>query len=215
MIGVSLTYMIDLDGTLTTLNDEEFAEEYIRLLVKYNKDFLDNETLKESLFGALNALLEETDEGKNNLDRYMESFAKISGIDTKEKVIDFFMNFYETTYNELKKIIVPRKEVIELLDYLEAYGHHLVLATNPIFPEIAIKKRLKWIDIEPKKFEYITTMENSHYVKPQPNYYDEILQKLNTKAEKTLMIGNDKEMDGVCEKAGITFIDISFLQENL
>ncbi len=215
MADKTLTYLVDLDGTLTTLNDEKFAEEYIRLLMKYNKDFFDNEILKKSLFGALNVLLEEPDGEKSNLDRYMESFAKISRIDSKEKAIDFFMSFYETTYNELKKIIVPRREVIEFLDYIKAQNHHLVLATNPIFPEIAIKKRLDWIGIDSNEFEYITTMENSHFVKPQPYYYKEILEKTNSESDRTLMIGNDKEMDGASEKAGISFIDISFLQENL
>ncbi|TYB80824.1 MAG: HAD hydrolase-like protein [Kosmotoga sp.] len=215
MIVGTLTYMIDLDGTLTTLNDEDFAREYIRLLMKYNDGFLEEEFLKNALFSSLNCLLDDAEGKKSNFDRYMDSFAKISGLDNKEEVMNFFLNFYGTTYNEMKKIIIPRKDVIEFLDYLENRKHRLVLATNPIFPEIAIKKRLEWIGADPEKFEYITTMENSHYVKPQIDYYNEILKKTNSKAEKTLMIGNDDEMDGACEKAGIRFIDISFLRESL
>lgn len=215
MTAETLTYMIDLDGTLTTIDDEDFAREYIRLLLKYNDGFLEEEILKNALFNALNCLLEGTENGKNNYDRYMDSFAKISGLKDKEKVINFFMDFYETTYNELKNLIIPREELIKFLDYLKTKNHRLILATNPIFPKIAITKRLEWINVDPKKFEYITTMENSHYVKPQTDYFTEILKNTNSEAEKSLMIGNDLEMDGACEKVGIRFTDISFLQENL
>lgn len=215
MTAEKLTYMIDLDGTLTTIDDEDFAREYVRLLLKYNNGFLEEEILKNALFSALNCLLEGTEDWKNNYDRYMDNFAKISGMEDKEQVMNFFMNFYETTYNELKNIIIPRRDLIKFVDYLKAKNNRLILATNPIFPEIAITKRLEWIDVDPEKFEYITTMENSHYVKPQTDYYTEILKNTNSKAEKSLMIGNDKEMDGVCEKVGIRFTDISFLQENL
>ena len=39
-------------------------------------------------------------------------------------------------------------------------GLRVALATNPIFPEAAIKSRIRWAGLEPEDFELYTTYEN-------------------------------------------------------
>ncbi len=83
----------------------------------------------------------------------------------------------------------------------------MAVATNPIFPEIALKKRILWAGLDPGDFALVTTYENSHFCKPNPDYYREILEKLDADPAETVMIGNDTAEDLAAQKAGIrTFI---------
>jgi FMN phosphatase YigB (HAD superfamily) len=67
----------------------------------------------------------------------------------------------------------------------------VVLATNPIFPLCAVHSRLQWAGLTPEDFDLITSYETSHYCKPDPRYYGEILEKLGLTPSRCLMIGND------------------------
>ena len=98
------------------------------------------------------------------------------------------------------KQIPQSAEVIRLV---KEKGLRVALATNPIFPAIATHKRVGWAGLSVDDFELITTYENSHSCKPNPAYYQEILKKLNVKAENCLMVGNDVTEDMVAETLGM------------
>ena len=73
-----------------------------------------------------------------------------------------------------------------------------------MFPYTAQKERISWIGLSEEDFDYITSYENSHYTKPNPNYYIEICNKLGINADECLMIGNDISEDMIASsKAGI------------
>jgi FMN phosphatase YigB (HAD superfamily) len=69
------------------------------------------------------------------------------------------------------------------------------LATNPVFPEVATRARVKFAGIAPESFKLITTYENSHFAKPRREYYEEILNSLGLCAEECVMVGNDTSDD--------------------
>ena len=69
------------------------------------------------------------------------------------------------------------------------------MATSPVFPATGVATRLSWIDLKLSDFDYVTTYENSCYVKPNPAYFQNILQQLDVSAENCLMIGNDVSDD--------------------
>ena len=79
----------------------------------------------------------------------------------------------------------------------------MVLATNPLCPAIATQSRARWAGLTPEDFALITTYENSAFCKPNPDYYREILGKLNLKPEECLMVGNDVQEDMVARMLGM------------
>ena len=90
-------------------------------------------------------------------------------------------------------------------------GYNVVIATNSIFPEIAIMQRMEWANLKDINFSLVTTMENMHYAKPNVEYYIEILDKLNSKPEDSIMIGDDLEMDILpAQKLGIKTIHFGY-----
>ena len=74
--------------------------------------------------------------------------------------------------------------------------------TNPIFPSIATESRIRWAGLEPEDFELYTTYENTGYCKPNPDYYRDILNKLNIQPEDCLMVGNDVTEDMIAASVG-------------
>jgi FMN phosphatase YigB (HAD superfamily) len=83
----------------------------------------------------------------------------------------------------------------------------VIVATNPFFPNVATESRIRWTGLEPKEFELYTTYANSSYTKPNPKYYEEILNKNGLEANECIMVGNDVTEDGAARKICIkTFI---------
>ncbi len=81
--------------------------------------------------------------------------------------------------------------------------YKLVLATQPVFPLVAIRQRLQWAGLEHIRFELITHIENMHACKPSPSYFKEILNELHLQPEQCLMIGNELQTDMAARQIGI------------
>jgi FMN phosphatase YigB (HAD superfamily) len=86
---------------------------------------------------------------------------------------------------------------VELVRTAFSKGLQVVIATNPMFPLPAVETRLAWAGVPSSDFPYdlITTYENMHAVKPHLAYYQEILDKVGSKAENVLMVGDDWRRD--------------------
>ena len=62
---------------------------------------------------------------------------------------------------------------------------------------------MRWAGLDQNDFELFTTYENSRFCKPNVKYYEDILEKLELKAEECLMIGNDVREDMVTKSLGM------------
>jgi FMN phosphatase YigB (HAD superfamily) len=70
-----------------------------------------------------------------------------------------------------------------------------VLATNPIFPEAAIRERMRWAGVDGHAFAYVTTYETSTACKPHLQYFREIAQTLDVDPQRCLFVGDDASLD--------------------
>jgi FMN phosphatase YigB (HAD superfamily) len=207
-----ITYLFDLDGTLSAVSDEDFARRYFQLVFSSAEGRVVLEKLMSALEVSLKALFGDRDNFKNNYDLFMERFVESMGDHDQNWYEQFFNEFYDGDYNKLEELVAPRENVVKVLKDLRKAGKGIIIATNPIFPGKAINKRLEWVGVEKKFLDYVTTMENSHYVKPDLRYYREILEVNGLEASNCVMIGNDMSMDGVCSDVGIEYIDVSSIQ---
>ena len=100
----------------------------------------------------------------------------------------------------------------QFAEILKEKGYTLVVATNPIFPEVAILERLSWTGLCEDDFSLITTYENSCFAKPNIEYYKHILKVLDKDAEDCLMVGNDVTEDMCASQIGM---DVFLLEGNV
>ncbi|PUU94755.1 HAD family hydrolase [Halanaerobium sp.] len=200
-------FLFDLDGTLLNIEVDEFLKYYFGALSEKFSDLCDS---KEEFIGLLTASTEKmirNDGSRSNQEAFMDDFMEKLNVeeeDEAQKIKGRFDNFYQTDFKELAKYFKLDKETpAEIIKYLKSKGKKLVLATNPLFPVEAVEARLEWVNIDPTDFALITNYENMSYAKPNPEYYQEILEKIEESPDNCLMIGNDLKEDAIASRLGI------------
>ncbi len=143
---------------------------------------------------------------RSNVEYFVTSFAQgYEGY--REEIWKRFIRFYETEFDEFRPLFSVIPGVHEVFMRLKAKGVKLVIASNPIWPQIVQMKRLSWAGLKDWDFELVTSIENMSYCKPNIEYYLEICQKIGEKPEGCLMVGNDPVNDLVVAKIGMkTFL---------
>lgn len=199
---------VDYDGTLVKNSEEKFMKTYFSILSRKVK--LPVEKIFNLVMDSIYEITKIEDPSKNLFERFLESISKKTG-KSKDYWYNIFLDFYKNEFDELRKIIKVNKK---LTNFIKNSNYKFIFASNPLFPEIAVKKRIDFANLSPENFFYIATMENSHYAKPNPKFFAEILEKIGVAADKCLMIG-DTENDKASEKVGIKFINVNNFKPEL
>lgn len=194
--------LFDLDGTLLPMDQDKFINTYFSLLAKklFNYGY-EPKKLVDSVYKGTMVMI-SNDGSKTNEQAFWGFFKTIYGDDVI-KDHNKFEEFYKNEFQLVKNVCGFNKDANELIKYLKKENYRIILATNPIFPSIATQSRIKWAGLDIDDFELVTTYENSKYCKPNLNYYLEILDKINVKAEDCLMVGNDVCEDMITRKLGM------------
>ncbi|MFN3283151.1 MAG: HAD family hydrolase [Pseudothermotoga sp.] len=203
--------LLDYDGTLARVNENQFVQEYFQRL----KDFVFTEYSLTISFRDILECAEHitnfADGKKNNYVRFLSCFAARYQSSIDWKVI--FDRFYQSKFfDDLSVFVKPNLPVIELLRRLRTDSYKVVLATNPVFPKTAVLKRIDWIGLNESDFDFITYMENSYFCKPDPRYFLGICSIISVKPENCIMIGNDDMFDKSCEKVGIKYLPVEKIE---
>ena len=196
------TILFDLDGTLLPMDEEYFKKIYFGAIYKkiaYLGYTLD-ELLKVIWYGT-KAMI-KNDGTQTNEELFWKAFIEVHP-DRLEENKENFVEFYDTIFPTLGHTCGFQPLAKEFIKQLKDKGYELIIASNPIFPIVATKARIRWAGLDPDDFKYISAYENSSFCKPNPKYYEEILKKNNLKGEECLMIGNDAREDTVALSLGI------------
>ena len=192
--------LFDLDGTLLDYDmRKDFLPNYFTALGKYfAHDIPPNILLKGIMLAS--AAIRENDGSLTNEEAFAQVFYPYI-----KKERDFlepeFMKFYEEVFPSLQKHATFKSEAREVVESAFTLGYSVVIATNPFFPAIAIQQRLVWAGVQDLPYHKITSYENSHFAKPDPRYFREIVDELGCKPEESLVVG-DEAMDMVAGLIG-------------
>ncbi len=198
------TILFDLDGTLLPMDQDVFTKFYFKgLCTKMAPYGYAPDVLVNAIWAGTKAMI--MNDGSCTCEvAFWNKFASILGENVREREPDF-ADFYANEFQSVQKVCGYNSESARLINDLKAAGYRVVLATNPLFPPIATESRVRWAGLEPKDFELITTYDNSSFCKPNPLYYQEILDKIGVTAEQCIMVGNDVKEDMVAaSKLGIS-----------
>ena len=194
--------LFDLDGTLLPMDQDKFTKGYFGRLVKKLAPLgYDPQKTVDGIWAGTAAMV-KNDGTVTNEEAFWKKFSEIFG----EKSLDdkpVFDEFYRVEFEEVKSDCGFNPDAAKAVKRLKERGFRLILATNPIFPAFATESRIKWAGLDKEDFELYTTYEDSHYCKPNPEYYREITERLSLDPAECLMVGNDAEEDTAAEKLGI------------
>lgn len=194
--------LFDLDGTLLDNDASRFMSEYFSLLNRKFSTTFEGSKFIDCLIKASNAMISPPHPSLTNEQVFWREFLKLTGLQYEE-LVPRIQDFYQGEYSQLQGLTKPVPGARDLLIRLLERGFTLVVATSPIFPEVAIRTRLKWAGIEDLPFRYITTYENMHSGKPCLDYYQEILTYLGIRPWQAIMVGNSPSDDMVAKKLGL------------
>ncbi len=203
--------LFDLDGTLLKMDTDIFLEEYLRLLSQEVASYQEPVEFVKHLMDATGAMIHNLDPEKTNQEVFVEEFFARSGLEG-EVMMPVFDSFYRGAFSQLQRVCEYDPVVPQVIEQTLARGCQAVIATNPVFPEIAITERMRWAGISQYPFDLITSYENMHYCKPQVEYYQEVVEMIGIQPEECLMVGNDVEEDLVAREIGMkTFLVNTYL----
>lgn len=205
------TVLFDLDGTLLAMDQDSFIQAYFQALtLKMSQCGYDAKKVIHGLAkGSMAMVL--NDGSMSNEEKFWEVFQETTQL-SREVIEKDFYDFYLNEFNEAGKQIPKNEAMIKAVQWLKAKGYQLILATNPLFPAIATQNRIRWAGLEVEDFDYITTYENSSYCKPNPAYFNEILERLHLNVNECIMVGNDIEEDGAASQVKLP---LYFIQDCL
>ena len=194
--------MFDLDGTILSMDQDEFIKTYFKELVKsvahlgYEPNFI-----IDSVWSGCRAI-NSNNGTRLNKDVFWDKMKQIFG-DRTEEISKAFDNYYKTTFDSVRRVSVKDEKAIELVKRLKSQGYKIALATSPLFPSIATEQRIGWAGLTPNDFDLYTTYENSTYSKPNLDYYKEIMDSFNVSPDECIMVGNDVDEDMVVAELGV------------
>lgn len=195
------TVLFDLDGTLLPMDYDTFTKGYFKGLVgKLAPLGYDPKTLVDCVWRGTAAMV-KNDGTCPNMDRFWQTFAALNPEIWDPAHMVLTDSFYTNEFHAAKKYTGENPLAKPLIDGLKTEGFRVILATNPIFPQVGVEARLSWIGLTCADFELVTTYENSHFCKPNPKYYEEILEKIGEQPENCLMVGNNTDEDCAAAKA--------------
>ena len=204
--------LFDLDSSLLPMNEDEFTKGYFKLLCKKLMPLgYDSEKLVGAIWDGTKCMV-KNDGSKTNEEVFWNRFQQIYGSEKiKDKqVVD---SFYTEEFNKTKAFCEPNPYAKQIVDFVRSLGLKVILATNPIFPLSGINTRLGFIGLDKDDFDYVSSYEVSHYSKPNPKYYIEILEKNGLKPEEVIMFGNNEVED--CEASELARIKSYLVGEHL
>ncbi len=207
------TILFDLDGTLAPFAQDAFIQAYFKALVSrvepmgYKPD-----VMIDALWQGVSAMI-GNDGSRTNRQIFWESFTQKLGI--QAMALENILNdFYAREFDSVRTVLGETVDRGPLLRGLREKGYGLVLATNPIFPAVAVETRLGWVGLRPEDFDYVSTYENSRRSKPNPDYYRDILAHIGRRGERCLMAGNNPVDDMAALQAGISVYLVTDYLEN-
>ncbi len=193
------TVLLDLDDTLLRVDTDAFARKYIAEVgIRTIKSYpaITPEIFQNAVRESMRATITHLDPSCLNNEKINAAFAHHLSLQVDE-IVAVFNDYFDNGYSDLRGDADAADGAAELVATLLENGYNTVIATNPVFPARATHQRIRWAGFDPDKtkFKLITTLENMHFAKPTPHYYEEVLARIGVESEDAIMVGDDYKND--------------------
>lgn len=193
----------DLDGTLLPMDLDVFIKSYFKpLAAKFVAAGYDADRILAELQEGIMTMI-ANDGSQTNEELFMSVFKKKYTEEEFDALETLIMDFYTNDFISTKEACGFNEKVPECIELVKSLGLKQYITTNPLFPAVATRQRVEWAGLDINDFETVTTYENTCFCKPNPLYYQEIIDKFGLKAEECLMVGNNTDEDMIAATLGV------------
>ena len=185
--------LFDLDGTLLDVDTSEFMRRYFRAIRAIETPEWQGDLLDAVALGT-DAMLGRHP-GRTNADVFWERFEAITGR-PQHAWTPIFEEFYRTDFPQLQAGAGPTPGALRAFHAARQKGLTVAIATNPMFPRVAVDQRLQWAGLGDLPDDIVvTSYETSTACKPWPEYFSEVATTIGIAPSDCLMVGDDPSMD--------------------
>jgi FMN phosphatase YigB (HAD superfamily) len=191
---VITTLLFDLDDTLVGNDLGVFLPAFFQAVAEHFAAEPHAGRLVAEMIAGTRAILANTDPSRTLFEIFSDCFS--AALDWPTEVwAPAFDHFYATRYEALAPLVAPRPAARAFLDWAFGAGYEVAVTTNPLFTAPAIAGRLRWAGLSHYPFALVTNMATSHFAKPRPEFYAEVLARLGRRPEQALVVGDDWHND--------------------
>ncbi|MFA5844733.1 MAG: HAD family hydrolase [Coriobacteriia bacterium] len=197
--------LFDLDGTLLDLDLDGFLARYFTALrgsAAMVPGLGDGADAIAAISRSTQAMFADHP-GLTNREVFFSDFLLRTGVDLGVHW-GVFEDFYRETFPGLRGDAGPAPGARRVVETALGLGLRVAVATNPIFPRIAVEHRLAWAGLADLPFDAITTYEVMRACKPRPEYFLQTASMLGTSPEECLMVGDDASLDLPASATGMS-----------
>ncbi len=200
--------LFDLDDTLLINPAYEFVQHYKQALLPLLMSSFPQMTaakLEDGIINGIRSVIQNSDPLKLNAEIFYAAFQEATGLSLQNHQ-PIMQIFFDEVHPSLKRVTTPVEVAPLAVKWLLNHRYAVAVATNPLFQHRAVEQRLEWacLPIPETGFWYVTSLDNMHYSKPWPHYYEEILTRLGFEPDEAVMIGDDWDNDIVgASQAGL------------
>lgn len=205
--------MFDLDGTLLALDFDEFTRAYIACIgQKLGTLGYDVTRCIKALWAGTEAMV-KNDGSRTNRQAFWDAFCAVAKVN--QMVLEPQLEtFYRQEFQGIRSVLRTQRDCRGFIDDLKRKGYTLSLATNPVFPLVAVEQRLSWIGLTVKDFAVVSSYEHYKYCKPNLGYYQQVLSSAGFAPEESCMIGNNIHDDMPARDLGMPVYLVTDVLEN-
>jgi len=193
---MNLTLLLDLDNTLLDSSMDTFLPAYFTAFSSYFQDQVDPQLMISALLSGTRKMMANTDPSRTLRQVFDADFFPKIGL-PREELQPRIDQFYDDAFPTLRTLTNLRPEAIELVEWAAEQGVRMAVATNPLFPLVAIHHRLRWAGLPPEDYPFVvvSTYEVFHFAKPNPAYFAEVLGRMGWPEGPVVMVGDDIKRD--------------------
>jgi len=181
--------LFDLDGTLLGNNLDVFLPRYFQAISAHVASMVPPKQFIAHLMRATQIMV-ANDGRATNQEVFASAFYPLIGR-PREEMEPVFTDFYLHAYPALRQHTQCLPEARQAVQAAFERGLDVVIATNPLFPDLAIRQRLEWAGVGDFPYRLVTSYENSRACKPNPLYYRQILESIDREPASALVVGNE------------------------
>ena len=198
--------LFDLDGTLLDHDLDAFFARYFEALERAVAPLAQGSSgdIRSFMaaFGEATRTMMRRHPGRTNRDVFHEDFLRRTGIDLHANW-PVFEAFYRDVFPGLRDTAASTPGARRALAAARSLGLGVAIATNPIFPRVAVEHRLAWADLSYADADVVTTYEQMEACKPYPEYYLQTAALLGVDSRECIMVGDDAVLDMSARTVGM------------
>ena len=203
-------YIFDLYGTLVEIHTDENRRSFwkqMEAVFEEHQVSIEGNKLQKLYLEKVNELEEEQKEEGHRIEIELKDvFKDLLGCEDEKVIEEVMLRFREASTDHIRLYAGAK----ELLSMLREKGKKVFLLSNA--QEVFTMMELERFGLLPY-FDDILLSSMAGYKKPDPHFFEILLQRQHLKKEECLMIGNDMECDiNGAKEAGI---DAAYIHSRL